>query len=352
MRIKYLVSLLLLAISLMLIPAAAAQDPAVEWTSWNTQITAHDDGAPLDVAETQIIEVTSGTIRGGQRDFDVPVNIQGVFAAVNGGQPQQLRPGSGNGSYQVSSSSDGVLLDYTLPQPVNAGSNFVLQINFTTELAGEGLINWYVVPGDNPGVVQSSRLTLNFPEGQTPDPSFVRFPEGSGTVTVNGNSIVVQSNAAIQPGDAFAVQAPFGESVGEPANPPANNPPANNPVRPAPSAPSGDTGIDLGGILPILCIIGVVLLIGGGRLLPNLLGGILGGSLGRGTGGGIFPGGSSGGGFFGGGSSNRPSGGGFYGGSSGRSSGSTRGFRSSSNQSRSTPTVQGSKRRGGGSSFK
>lgn len=346
----------------MLIPAVAAQDIAVEWTSWNTQITAHEGSAPLDVAETQIINVTSGTVNGGTRDFDVPVNIQGVFAALNGGTPQQLQQGSGAGTYAVSSSSDGTLLDYTLPQPASAGNSFVLQINFTTEPAADGLINWYVVPAGNPGAVQSSRLTINFPEGQMPDPSFVRTVEGSGTVTVSGNSVVVQSNGVVQPGDAFAVQAPFGASVGVPvATLPSNNPPASNPVQPAPVTPSADTGIDLGSlILPILCIVGiaVIVLVGGVRNAASGftrgIGAGIGNSIGRGIGGSIFGGGSRGGGIFGGGSSGGgSSGGGFFGGgSSGGGSRSTRGFRASSNQTRSTPSVKGSKRRGGGSSFK
>ncbi len=349
MRIKSFVVALLLALSLMVVSMAGAQSPTVEWTSWNSQITVHDNGAPLDIAETQIVSVTGGQLHGGERDFSQPVDIQAVFAAVNNGQPQQLREGT---DYQISQTSDGVLLDYTLPVAVNAGESFALQINYTVDPPASGLIDWYVVPGDHGAVVQSSRVTINFPEGQAPDPSFVRVPEGSGTVSVSGNSIIVQSQGAIQANDGFEIQAPFGESVGEPGNTVNSNPPVNtNPVQTTPTEPQNSTGIDLGGILPILCIIGVVVLIGGGSLLRNLLGGVVGGALGRSSGGGIFGGGNSGGGIFGGGNSggSSNSGGGFGGGSSGSSG---RGFRSSTNQSRSTPTVSNDKRRGGGSSFK
>ena len=328
MRLKSLSLLFPVILSLVFVSLVGAQSPSVEWTAWNAQITVHTS-APLDIAETQIIKVTGGQVHSGERDFSQPVSIQGVYLAVNGGQPQQLQQGSGLNSYQVSQTSTDVILDYRLPMVANAGDSFVVQINYTVDLPASGLIDWFVVPGDHGATVDSSKVTVNFPEGTAPDVSFVRVPQGNGTVTTSGSSIVIQSQNPLPANQPFEIQIPFGAGVGDAGS---SNTVNTNPVQAAPAGTSNDTGGGLGSILPILCVVGLLVIVGGGGLLRNLLGGALGGFLGGNR--------SSGGGFFGGGNS------------SGGNVSSGRGFRQSSNQNREVPTVNNDKRSGGGASFK
>jgi hypothetical protein len=349
MRLKSLTSFVVLALSLSLISSVFAQNPSVEWTQWNAQITAHSGSQPFDVAETQIIRVTSGPLHGGERDFEDPVNVQSVYLAMNGSQPTQLSRGSGPNSYSISNSNGGVVVDYELPQAANTGDSFAVQINFTVSPPTAGIVDWSIVPANHPFTVNSSKATINFPDGQAPNASFVRVTQGSGNVTASGSSIVIQSQGALPANQPFEIQVPFGAGVGQPAN--GNNAPVQNaPVQNAPlsNAPangtgtSSDSGGGLGSILPILCIVGLLVIFGGGSLLRGLLGGVLGGAIGGGglgSGGGIFGGrggSSSGGGIFGGGSSS---------GSSGR------GFRQSADQNREVPTINNDKRGGGGAGF-
>jgi len=328
MRMKWISGVLIVGLLLAVVGGVAAQTPSVEWQAWNAQITAHANSSQLDVAETQIIMVRGGPLHSGIRDYSQPVQIQNVFFALNGQQPQELPVGSGPGTYQVSNANGGVTLQYQLPNPANTGDTFAVQINYVATEPTPGVIDWFVVPGDHVATVDSSTLTINFPDGQAPDPSFVRMTEGNGTVSVQGNSIVIQSQGAIPANQAFGVQLPYGANVGTGGNP-------SQPV-PAQPAPNNDTGLGISGILGLLCIVGLLVLFGGGNLLRNLLGG---GSVNR-----------PGGGFFGGGTpynppSNQP--GGF-----GNTPTSGRGFRESPNQNREVPTIQGDKRRGGGASFK
>ncbi len=351
MKSKSFLSFLLLAFSLTFVSSAFAQSPSVEWTAWNAQITAHSGSVPLDIAETQIIKVTGGTLHGGSRNFSQPVNVQSVYLATNGGQPTQLTQGTSPGNYSVSNSNGDVVVDYELPQAANAGDSFAVQINYTVNPVTAGLIDWNVVPGTHPGQVKSSKVTINFPDGQAPSADFVRVPQGSGTVTASGSSIVVQSQGVIPANQPFEIQVPYGANVGQPANSGNSAPVQNAPVQNAPvqNAPSNGTSNDSGGgllsgILPILCIVGLLVIFGGSSLLRGLLGGFLGSAIGgsgsnRG-GGGIFGGGggsSSGGGIFGGGGSSGSSGG--------------RGFRQSSNQNREVPPVNNDKESGGGAGF-
>ncbi len=356
MRLKSLIGFMILALSLSMISTALAQSPSVEWSAWNAQITAHPGSAPLDIAETQIIKVTGGTLHGGTRNFSQPVNIQSVYLALNGSQPTQLSQGSSPGSYSVSSANGDVVVNYELPRAANVGDSFAVQINYTVNPTTAGLIDWNVVPGTHPGPVNSSKVTINFPDGQAPSADFVRVPQGSGTVTASGSSIVVQSQGVIPANQPFEIQLPYGANVGQPANgnsaPVQNAPVQNAPIQNAPASgatgTSNDSGGILGSLLPILCIIGLLVIFGGSSLLRGLLGGVLGGAvggaLGRGgnSGGGIFGGrgGSSGGGIFGGGSGN-----------SGGSGSSGRGFRQSADQNREVPTINNDKESGGGAGF-
>jgi len=334
MRLKMLGSGLLVALSLALFSAVGAQSPSIEWKAWNAQITAHANNSQLEIAETQIINVTDGQLHSGERSYSQPVNIQSVYLATNGGSPQQLSQGNGPGMYQVSNSNGEVVLDYQLPQTANAGDSFAVQINYTVNAATTGLIDWFAVPADHPFPVDSSTVTINFPEGGAPSADFARMPQGNGTVSASGNSITIQSQGAIPANQSFEVQLPYGSGVGQAGNTSSTGN-TTNPIQTVPTGTTGDS-TGLGSILPILCILGVVLLIGGGR---GLLGGLLGGL------GGSLLGGNRSGGIFGGStpiqpndpfSGNEPS----------------RGFRESPNQNREIPPIQSDKRGGGGARFK
>ena len=330
MRLKWMSGVLLLVLVMAGAGVAAAQSPSVEWEAWNAQITAHANDPQLDVAETQVINVIEGTLHSGQRDYSQPVRIQSVYLAMNNDQPQEIFQGTGPGMYEVSNPNGDVVVDYQLPSAANAGDRFVVQINYTVNTASPGFIDWFVVPGDHAAPVNSSTVTINFPDGDAPDASFVRLTEGNGTVSVSGNSIVIQSQGVIPPNQAFGIQVPYGSGVGAPANP--NNPNVGQPV--APTGGTGDSSGGLGSLLPILCILGVLLLFGGGNLLRSLLGGLGGGNPG----------------VYGGTPSNprynplNPG--------QGNTPTSGRGFRESPNQNRNLPRINSDKRRGGGASFK
>jgi hypothetical protein len=333
MRLKWASSLVLLGLILATVGGAAAQGPSVEWQAWNAQITAHANDSQLDVAETQIINVLDGSLSKGERDYTQQVDIQAVYLAMNGGQPRELTPGTGAGTYQVSTGTGDVVLQYQLPTTAEAGDTFAVQINYSVPEPTPGLIDWFAVPGDHGAPVRSSTITINFPDGGAPDASLVRFTEGNGTVTVSGNSIVIQSQGTIQANQAFGVQLPYGAGVGVPGN----SNPNNNPVQPVPTGGTSNDSGGLGSIIPLLCILGVIILFGGGSLLRGLLGG-LGGNR---SGGGIFGGGGTP-------TNNNPLGGV----GSGNTPTSGRGFRESPNQNREVPTINSDKRRGGGASFK
>jgi hypothetical protein len=262
-----------------------------------------------------------------------------------------------------------------LPESAQAGDTFVIQMTYTATTPASGVLDWYIIPDDHGAPVLSSTVTLNFLEGQAPDPRLVRVLSGDAAVEGGANTIVIQSRGTIDANTPFEIQLPFGSGVGSAAGSASGSSSVPQPAATAatggfaaPAEPEAESGggLDLGGILPILCILGVVILLGGGGLLGKLAGGLLGGGLGGlggGTGGGIF-GGGSGGGIFGGGTSGGSgggifggrTGGGIFGGGSSRrtptgggTTSSGRGFRRSASQSRSVSQIRGGKKGGGGS---
>jgi len=185
---------------------------------------------------------------------------------MNGSQPVQLSQGSSPGSYAVSNSNGDIVVDYELPQAASSGQSFAVQINYTVSPVTANLIDWNVVPGTHPGQVDSSKVTINFPDGQAPSADFVRVTQGSGSTTVSGSSIVIQSTGVIPANQPFEIQLPYGSAVGQPANgnsaPVQNAPVQNAPIQNAPSTGATGTSNDssggiLGNILPILCIVGL-----------------------------------------------------------------------------------------------
>jgi predicted membrane protein DUF2207 len=339
---------LVLLTVLLLTPALAfAQNVNVEWTRWDAQIAVQSDNT-LQIAETHEVHVLDGQVKQGTRFWTDPVQLQAVYLVRgNNQQPRALVQGRGGqpGTYTVSQSGPQTTLTYYLDSPANANDTFTVQINYTATSPTTGMVDWKIVPADHAFTVRSSTAHIQFPAGQAPDPSLVRVSSGNAKVSVNGNAIVIQSQGDIPAQTAFGIQAPYGAGVGAAGD--AGNPGgAVNPVSPGdqgsnpnpgevpPVSEPGSTSFQLPGlgtILLIVCVIGVLLLVGGGSLLRGLLGGVLGG------------GGSAG-------ASGDPLGG--QSGSSGSAQGGlNRGFRSSPDQNRPVGKVGNDKDSGGGASF-
>jgi len=335
---------------LLAVPAVAfAQNTNIQWNRWDAQITAQANNQ-MQVVETQEVAVNSGTVSQGTRYWTTPVNLQQVYVITGNNQnPQPLtQSNSGQpGTYTLTNNGGNPTLTYVLPAPQAAGSTFLVQLSYTAQSPTTGMVDWRVIPADHPFPVQSSTITLHFPNGQAPDPGLVTVNGTNAHVTVNGNDLVIRSQAPIPAGQPLAIQVPFGAGVGAANNSGNNN---NNPNlggnNQVPVNPATDTGTAInlpggGTLLLILCVIGFLLLVGGGSILRGILGGLLGGALGgnrQQPGGGIFGGGQQPGGL----------GGPFQGGDGGVN----RGFRQSNNQDRNIGNVGNDKDSGGGASFK
>jgi hypothetical protein len=353
MRLK---STIVLVLAMLLLPQIAfAQSTNAVWNRWDAQITVQSNNQ-LQIAETQEINVTGGTINGGTRTWRDQVQIQSVFVNLSNDQtPRALTKGDGSrlGTYSVTQSgSDETTLHYALPKAQSSGSTFVLQINYSAVSPTTGMVDWAIVPADHPFPVNSSTVHLRFPSGQAPDPSLARVSEGTGSGQMVGNDLVIQSQGTIPAGQQFEIQVPFGAGVGAAGsgdsgsgntNPNFDPNAGQNPVGPV-NQPGNGTTIELPGlgtILLLVCGAGLLLLFGGGSILRSLLGSFLGG--GR-----TVSGGSSGspfggtGGTFGGRSSGNPP---------QTSDSSQRGFRPSSSQDREIGTINDDKDSRGGSSF-
>jgi hypothetical protein len=331
-----------------LTPALAfAQNIGVEWNRWDAQINVPANGSQMQVVETQEVHVTNGAVRHGTRSWTSAVQVQSVYLVTgNNGNPQQLTQDNTNqpNTYSLGQSNGETTLEYTLPTPQSSGSSYVVQINYTAAMPSSGLVDWKVVPANHDFPVNSSTVTIHFPAGQAPDSSLVRVAQGNGTARINGNDVVIQSQGPIPAGQSFAIQVPFGAGVGaagQSGNNSGNTNPVN-PVNPATGQPTDTGGFQLPGIgtiLLVVCVVGFLLLWGGGSLLRRLLGGLGGGTrntYGRGySGNGPQMGGNS---FSG---DNEPQGGEIQ-----------RGFRpSSGGQDRQLPNIGNDKDSGGSAGF-
>lgn len=372
MRARLLLGLVLLfSVS----AVAQAQSIAVEWLRWDAIITVADDGETITVNETQEIEVTNGTVRRGTRTWVDAVDVQGVFLVVNG-RPTALeaaRSGEEEGTYRLTTAGDETVLTYYLLDPAGRGDSYVVQINYTTPVENAGILDMSIVPARRGFPVNSSTVTINLPDGTTPSEELVRILSGSADVTVQGSTVILQSDG-LDADQALQFQLPYGEGVGAAAGSGSGSSSGSSSASGSGSGSTsgGDTasgagssgGTDaVGGIDPIFIMIiigiGVIILFGlgrggkggaGGNLLSSLLGMFLGGATsGRGSSnplGGMF-GGSSGGSSRSSRSTRttttRDSG------SSERSTSGGRGFRASSDQNRSVPQVKSDKDDDGGS---
>lgn len=350
MKTKF-VAVLLLVFALTPV-MAFAQSPSVQWNRWDAKINVPASGDQMQIAETQDIQITSGTVSRGTRIWTSPVQIQNVYLLTdNDSSPQQLTQSNSKqpNTYTVSDTSSGTTLQYTLPSPQSSGSSYVVQINYTATMTTSGLVDWKVVPGDRAFPVLSSTTVIHFPNGQAPDTSLVQVSQGNGTATVSGNDLTIKSQGTIPANQAFGIQVPFGAGVGAAGQPSGSDNSGNsgnfspaNPINPNVGTDTGGFQLPgIGTILLVICVVGVLLLFGGGSLLRSLLGMFLGG-------GGNF----SGGGFN---NSGSPLGGSnFLGGNQQNSGGGEiqRGFRpSSGGQDRQLPHIGDDKDSGGGASF-
>lgn len=340
-RHKFGTWLLILAAIISLFSTAklvsAQGDPEVVWLRWDGELTV--DNNQVTVSEVHEVAITDGVLRFGTRGWPEAVDVLGVQVAIDGGAPQTLRPGNADveGTYSVTQQGGEYLLRYNLPTALEQGQSFVVQMDYTRSLTVDGVVDWTVVPSDHPFPIESSSVVLNFPEGEAPDSSLVRVTSGDATVFQEGNRVIVESNGTIEAGQALALQIPFGAGVGAAGDSSGTGgssgvPDPVQPVPPANEAPESGGGFNFSSVLMLICLMGILLLFGGGNLLRGLLGGLGGTPTGR-TGynpvnptqprGGFFP----------------PQG----------PSTRNRGFRRSADQGRSVPTIRGKKDNEGGS---
>ena len=327
--------LLLLAILLLAAPitVSAQSNANVEWNRWDAQIAVPSNNSDqLQISETQEVHILDGSIRQGTRFWTSPVQVQAVYLVLNNdSSPVQLQQGSSSqpGTYNVSQSSGRTTLTYYLPTSQQAGNTFTVQINYTATSPTSGMVDWKVVPAEHAFNVRSSTVHIRFPDGSAPDPSLVRVSNGQGTASVNGSEVVIQSSGAIAAQQPFAIQVPFGPGVGAAGNSGNNNNPninpnnntGNVPIQPNPGDSSQAIQLPgMGTILLILCVVGFLLLVGGGTLGGPPIN----------PGGGVF-----------GGSNNAPQ----------EPGNLDRGFRSSSNQNRQVGSIGNDKDSGGGAGF-
>ncbi len=273
---------IILILSLLALPAIVqAQAIRFVWTRWDAILDVQPEGDTLAISETQEFAIREGTARFGSRTWTQPVDVRDVFVVMGGSStPVQLaRSGGGEpGTYTVAQSGDDTELTYYLPRAASSGDTFVAQINYAAPIPVEGLVDWIVIPSEHGAPVESSTVTINFPPGEAPDRSLVRVAAGAGAVEQNGNSFTVRSQGPLAANEMLVIQIPFGADVGAAGEPVGNAEPAA-PV--APAAPAGD-GIGIGSttVLALLCGVGLLVLLGGGGLLRNLLPALLGSGLG------------------------------------------------------------------------
>jgi hypothetical protein len=272
----------ILMLALCLIPSVvSAQATSVEWNRWDADITVQSNSEQIQIVEKQEVKVVTGTVRFGRRGWTTPVQIQTVFVSIGNSQPRQLTEANDNapGTYSLTQSGGEYVLRYNLDPAQNAGDTYFVQISYTAASPTTGMVDWIVIPTNRDFPVRSSTVRIRFPQGQVPDVSLARVVRGNGAAQINGNEIVIQLQGTVAPQQAFAIQIPFGPGVGAPAQGGESGGvnPGQQPVDPG--AVPGDPGTvievpgGLGSLLMILCVIGFLVLIGGGGLLRGLLGG-------------------------------------------------------------------------------
>lgn len=340
---KHKLGSVLLAIAAFIAVFATAQavsaqgSPEVVWQRWDAELMVYDD--QVVASEVHEVAITDGVLRFGTRGWPEAVDVTGVQLAIDGGQVQQLQSGTSDspGNYTLSQQGGEYLLRYNLPSALEQGQSFVVQIDYNAPLTVNGIVDWTVIPANHPFPIESSSVVMNFQDGQAPDSSLVRLVSGDATVLQDANRIIIESNGVIEAGQSLALQVPFGAGVGQAGGSQSGGDsgaiaPSQPIPAPANEVPNTDGGISIGTVLMLVCIGGVILLLGGGNLLRGLLGGLAGAATGGTSSNPVSP--------------TRPTGGIFP---RNTPTNTDRGFRRSSNQGRSVPTVRGKKDNDGGS---
>src|SRR5258708_14537932 len=146
-----------------------AQSPSVQWNRWDAQINVPASGDQMQIAETQEVNVTGGTVSHGTRTWTSPVQVQNVYLIVgNDSTPKELTPGNGNqpNTFTVTDSNSGTSLTYTLPTPQSAGNTYVVQINYTATIPTTRLVDWKVFPANPPFPLLTTTITIHSPNSQ------------------------------------------------------------------------------------------------------------------------------------------------------------------------------------------
>src|SRR5260221_8367099 len=102
----------LVVLALLLVPGITyAQSPSVEWTRWDALINVGNNNQ-LQIAETQEVKVTAGSVHHNKRTWTSTVQIQNVYIIGSDSTPQAVTQGNGTSpnTYRVTQSSNQTVL--------------------------------------------------------------------------------------------------------------------------------------------------------------------------------------------------------------------------------------------------
>src|SRR5207248_1704627 len=113
---KTIIGWLLLAFALM--PGLAlAQSASVEFNRWDAQITMQANSDQMQVAETQEVHVTGGSISHGTRTWTSAIQLQSVYLiSGSNSNPRELTQNANGqpGTYNITQSGSATTLTYAL----------------------------------------------------------------------------------------------------------------------------------------------------------------------------------------------------------------------------------------------
>jgi hypothetical protein len=216
-------------------PATATAQPiTVQSPRWDADITVSSDGKLIDIVETQVINVTGGTVRGGTRYWLTSVAIQSV-AVSNGSDKTSLtrQAGSTPGTYNVNAIIGRTELLYTLPTPQQSGSAFTVQIAYRAVIQPPDMLNWTIVPNDHLFIVQSSTVVIHL---RQPTDKALVSTNLNASVDVTGRDVTIKANGAITAQQPFTIQIPLA-SVTSPTTVPMTSSPFATSTAPATRTP-------------------------------------------------------------------------------------------------------------------
>jgi uncharacterized protein (TIGR04222 family) len=184
-------------IIMLLLPATAAAQTgqrSVSWQRYDADLAVQTDGS-LNVTETQAITF-SGTAQAEpyQNGFRVvpdkhSTGIGNVrVGEIVNGQLQPYSPGAGvPGTYSTSPAPDGLSINWTFPQTLNATRTFVISYTVRGAVAiynAGDQIDWNAIYADRSGPVDTSSVTVRLPAAADPNQlkSALYFPKPKDTI--------------------------------------------------------------------------------------------------------------------------------------------------------------------------